>query len=298
MVLHVHRFGPVEGRSLVVLHGLTGHGRRWRTLASEELPTRRVVAPDLRGHGRSAHEPPWSLEQHATDVLSMMDALDLETVPVVGHSLGAAVAVHLARRAPRRIDRLVLLDPAMGIPSRVAGQLAHDALTVPEFDDPTQAGLERTRSWPVQARRLIGDEVDAHLARGDDGRWRWRYRAPACVTAYSELARSATMRSRKQQLRARFAAGTAVRRYTRLGRTVVHETADPEVVIVEFELHGGWSRPATPNGPGKTRADGGWPPPLTSRSAWRPGPEQPAPVNQPPRSCRRRPYGWCSRRSG
>ena len=42
----------------------------------------------------------------------------------------------------------------------------------------------------------------------------------------------------REELRARFAAGGAVRRYTGLGRTVIHETADPDVIIVEYELDG------------------------------------------------------------
>ena len=42
----------------------------------------------------------------------------------------------------------------------------------------------------------------------------------------------------REQLRARFAAGAAVRRYTDLGRVTIHETTDPEVAIVEYELHG------------------------------------------------------------
>jgi lipase len=189
--LNVHRFGPADGPSLVALHGLGGHGRRWRALAAEQLPGFQVHAPDLRGHGLSVPGPPWTLEQHAADVLAAMDDLGLRRAAVMGHSLGAVVAVYLSRQAPPRIDRLILLDPAMGIPSPVADQLAHEALRVPEFDSPQEAGRARARSWPAQARRLVDDEVDAHLVRGDDNRWRWRYSAPARVTAHSELARPA-----------------------------------------------------------------------------------------------------------
>jgi uncharacterized protein len=48
----------------------------------------------------------------------------------------------------------------------------------------------------------------------------------------------ARIETTREQLRARFAAGAALRRYTGLGRVVIHETADPEVVVVEFEVHG------------------------------------------------------------
>ena len=96
---------------MLVLHGVTGHAARWHVLA-EALPELRMIAVDLRGHGRSPWTPPWNLEQHVADVLAVLDDLDLARVTVVGHSFGGAIAVHLARTAPERVDGLVLLDPA------------------------------------------------------------------------------------------------------------------------------------------------------------------------------------------
>lgn len=51
--LNTHLFGPTDAPEVLALHGLTGHGRRWRNLAEQHLPDVRVIAPDLRGHGRS-----------------------------------------------------------------------------------------------------------------------------------------------------------------------------------------------------------------------------------------------------
>jgi lipase len=93
--------------------------------------------------------------------------------------------------APQRVESLILLDPAMELPPRLADALAHEALRVPTFDTPEDAAAERTRTWPPQAHGLVDEELEAHLVRGDDDRWRWRFSAPACVTAYSELARPA-----------------------------------------------------------------------------------------------------------
>jgi lipase len=191
MPLHVHRFGPAGGRPLVALHGLTGYGGRWRRFAEEQLPGFLVLAPDLRGHGLSPTAPPWTLERHAEDVLAVLDRSGLDKAPVVGHSFGATVSVYLARLAPERVERLILLDPGMGLPAHVAEKQAHAELNAASFAHPDEAAAERTRLWPPEAHHLVGEEVAGHLAQGPDGRWRWRYSVPAAVTAFSELARPA-----------------------------------------------------------------------------------------------------------
>ncbi len=70
MLLHVHEWGDPAAPPLVCLHGVTAHGRRFRRLAEERLARRfHVLAPDLRGHGRSGWEPPWNIATHAGDLL-------------------------------------------------------------------------------------------------------------------------------------------------------------------------------------------------------------------------------------
>ncbi|GAB3831865.1 alpha/beta fold hydrolase [Dactylosporangium cerinum] len=60
MSLHVYRVGPESGRAIVAVHGLKGYGGRWRVFAEEQLSDFQVFAPDLRGHGLSPGEPPWT----------------------------------------------------------------------------------------------------------------------------------------------------------------------------------------------------------------------------------------------
>ena len=70
MRLHLHEWGDADAPAVVCLHGVTAHGRRFRKLAEERLAARfRVLAPDLRGHGLSDYEPPWSFPTHLDDVL-------------------------------------------------------------------------------------------------------------------------------------------------------------------------------------------------------------------------------------
>ncbi|GIH17905.1 alpha/beta fold hydrolase [Rugosimonospora africana] len=190
-MLRLHSFGPADGRPVLALHGLKGHGRRFRRLATEQLPHLRVHAPDLRGHGGSPVDPPWTLERHVADIVATLDTLGLNRLAVIGHSLGATVAVHLARRAPHRVSRLVLLDPGIGMPDGLARAKTGDALDAPAFDDPRDAARERAAFWPATAAHLVPDEIADHLAQGPDGRWRWRYLPEMAAATYDELVRPA-----------------------------------------------------------------------------------------------------------
>jgi lipase len=187
MELHVHEFGPPDGVPLLAVHGLTGHGGRWRQLARTRLPGFRFVAPDLRGHGRSTPLPPWTLEQHAADLLTVVDAFGLDAVPVLAHSFGCAIALHLLRLAPGRISRLVLLDPSVGIDPAMALDGASQPTRV--FADPKQAWEAQRQDWPEATDEAVTDEVGEHLEQTETG-WRFRYLPAAATTAWSEMART------------------------------------------------------------------------------------------------------------
>ena len=121
--LHLHAWGPHEGRPVLVVHGVTNTGARYRRLAEEQLAGHRVVAPDLRGHGGSTWDPPWSLDRHVEDLVETVAAAGLGPVAVVGHSFGGLVGMALAAGRPDMVERLALVDPAVALaPGRAAEQ--------------------------------------------------------------------------------------------------------------------------------------------------------------------------------
>jgi lipase len=186
--LNVHAFGPQDGRPVLAIHGITGHGGRFRRLAGEGLTGWRVLAVDLRGHGQSTWAPPWSAEQHVRDLADTLDAHGLERVPVVGHSYGGMLAAELAGRRPERVERIVLLDPAIALDAQKATELSEEAREELTYDslEALQAARAADRT-PEAAEAARADAVE-HGVQGEDGRWRLNYLVSTEVTAYGEMA--------------------------------------------------------------------------------------------------------------
>jgi lipase len=169
--LHLWELGPPDGEPLVCLHGVTGYGGHFRRLA-ERLPGRRILAPDLRGHGRSGREPPWSLEQHLEDVLDTVG--DEPSRDWCGHSFGGRLCVELANRRPELVRRLVLLDPALRLQPGNAFRLAE----IERQDDGAWPPAVRGRLFHTPPELPAEERADASS------------RTPAAVVAiFGELAR-------------------------------------------------------------------------------------------------------------
>lgn len=183
---HIHRFGPADGPLVLALHGLTGHGRRWAALAQRELPQVRMLAPDLRGHGRAGSLPPWTFEQIVDDLLELLT----EPAVVLGHSFGGAVAIHLARRRPDLVRALVLLDPAIGLDPALLHEIAEAGLARPDYPDIAAARHDKLETaWADVDPELLEAELAEHLVTTPEGRVRWRMSLPAITSYWGQLAR-------------------------------------------------------------------------------------------------------------
>src|SRR5699024_5040362 len=119
------------------------HGGRFQRLARTGLPGVGVVAPDLRGHGRSPWTPPWTIDAHVDDLTALLTARADEPVVLLGHSFGGTLAVHLARRMPEAVHAVVLLDPAVGLDPRRARDVADAYLHSPDYPDRAEARAEK-----------------------------------------------------------------------------------------------------------------------------------------------------------
>jgi lipase len=88
--------------TVIAVHGITASHLAWAVLA-RAMPQVRLIAPDLRGRGRSAGLPgPFGMASHAADLEAVMEALELPRTTLVGHSMGGFVAVVAAHLYPDR----------------------------------------------------------------------------------------------------------------------------------------------------------------------------------------------------
>jgi len=102
-----------EGVPILLAHATGFHARVWDEVV-RRLPGRRVIALDLRGHGRSSKPaPPYSWHLFGLDVALLLDDLDLSHVIGVGHSMGGHTIADAAILRPDRFDALVLVDPTI-----------------------------------------------------------------------------------------------------------------------------------------------------------------------------------------
>jgi len=188
MQLHLHEWGDGEAPEIVCLHGVSAHGRRYRRLAEERLARRfHILAPDLRGHGRSGYEPPWSIATQLADVVETLDAAGAKPQAWIGHSYGARLILELCAREPERVRLAVLLDPAIQILPHVGLDFAEEAAGDHSFADADQAIAARLASGAPTPREFLEEEAREHLEPSPDCRLRWRFCRSAVVTAYGEL---------------------------------------------------------------------------------------------------------------
>jgi lipase len=190
MRLHLHEWGDAAAPPVVCVHGVSAHGRRFRKLAEERLAARyRALAPDLRGHGASEHDPPWNIETHLEDVLETLEAAGVGAAAWIGHSFGGRLLLELAAREQERIRCAVLLDPAIQILPHVGYDFAQEAARDHAFASAEEAIEARLTSGTLTPRAFLEEEAREHLASSPDGRLRWRCSRAAVATMYSELCR-------------------------------------------------------------------------------------------------------------
>lgn len=150
--LAVLRWGRPGGRRVLLVHGVTSSAATWWRVASRLADAGcSVVAPDLRGHGRSPSAERFRFADHAAD-LAALDAGPWDVA--VGHSLAGPILAELCRSAPA-IGRLVLLDPVFEVPDEVFDAVVSDQLAEIEHADPRAIAAAHPGWHPEDVRLKV-----------------------------------------------------------------------------------------------------------------------------------------------
>ena len=191
MILHRESWGDPGSPPVVCVHGIQSRAFRFAELADTHLSAgRRAVSVDLRGHGASAWDPPWNLETHVDDLLETASAEGIGKAAWIGHSFGGRLVYELAARAPDRVERLVLLDPALDLqPAKCRDWAEQNRMEDESWE--TFEGI--VNAWAFEYPRAPRERVErtARLmaTRREDGRWQRAYLRSAVIAALGEMAR-------------------------------------------------------------------------------------------------------------
>lgn len=171
------------GEPLIVLHGLFGAAVNWRYICQALQAEREVYALDLRNHGRSPHAASMTFPLMARDIFEFMDAHELPSCVILGHSLGGKAAMQAALTQPERCSRLIVADIA---PKRYPPRHddifeAVDTINRSMISSRQQADELIKGILPDQATRLF---LLTNLRRDDNGKFGWRINMDAIRANY------------------------------------------------------------------------------------------------------------------
>ncbi|HEY3256393.1 MAG TPA: alpha/beta hydrolase, partial [Polyangiaceae bacterium] len=181
-------WGPPDGPTALLVHGILEHGGAWDAVA-RSLAERgyRVVAPDLRGHGRSSHVAAGSA-YHLIDFVADLDAVGsrlTSPITLVGHSLGAALSVAYAAARPEQVASLILIEPptlgrdeSSSPVERLRNQLDSFARPVPHpVFSSLEVALQVFRHANPQLEPELAAVMVARLTEPCEAGLRWRWDA-------------------------------------------------------------------------------------------------------------------------
>ncbi|HTM33283.1 MAG TPA: alpha/beta fold hydrolase [Vicinamibacterales bacterium] len=164
--LHYIEQGPASGPAILLLHGYTDSSGSWGLVMPLLPPEMRVVALDQRGHGFSDRpEGAYTVDDFATDALEAMDALQIASATVVGHSMGSFVARRVAERAPDRVSHLVLLGSA---PTADNAAVREVLQAVNALSDPVDPAFVREFQLSTAAKPVPPDFMAARIVNSQN----------------------------------------------------------------------------------------------------------------------------------
>ena len=133
---------------IIFLHGLTANAHSFDSII-HKINGYRIIAVDLRGRGLSDKpQVGYSMEDHAKDILGLMEALNIKVAVIGGHSFGALLSIFLAAHYPKRVLRTILIDAAARLHPKVKEMVTPSMLRLGQTWNSFDAYLEMIKNAP------------------------------------------------------------------------------------------------------------------------------------------------------
>jgi len=188
--LHYVDWGNSQKPLAILIHGGRDHCRNWDWVALDLRAHFHLVAPDLRGHGDSdwAIGGNYGMVDYVLDVAQLMDAIAREPVTLIGHSLGAAIALQYSGTFPERVKRLITIE-GLGPPTSMIKHLSAHVRMKHWVSDMQALARRKTRDYKSidealarmrEANPHLSVEQARHLTihgvrRNEDGTYSWKF---------------------------------------------------------------------------------------------------------------------------
>jgi pimeloyl-ACP methyl ester carboxylesterase len=153
--------GKLDGPPTLLIHGYTDNSRSWSLLAPF-LKERRLLAIDLRGHGKSdAPACCYDYADFANDASEFLDAMNIGKADVIGHSLGSLAAQLLAAQHPEKVDHLVLISSTTGVGGGPGSWLWDNVM---KLEAPIDPDGQFMKEWYSNPNPVDGDFLNRERA--------------------------------------------------------------------------------------------------------------------------------------
>jgi esterase len=175
-----------EGPPLILIHGLFGSASNLGMVARGMSNDFTVYSLDVRNHGQSPHADTMSYSEMALDIIEFMDSQNIESCPIVGHSMGGKIAMQTALDNPHRIEKLAIADVA--------------PVSYPPHHDDTLSGLLALEQAQISSRSQADELLAEHVSdagirafllksfkKAEDGQFHWLLNRKAIADNYSLL---------------------------------------------------------------------------------------------------------------
>ena len=178
MNLHYLDWGAVGKPVMLLLHGLRGHAHSWDDFSEALCHDYHVLVLDQRGRGDSDWAPDgdYTSRKYIADVAGLCEQLQLDSIILVGHSMGGKNAVISASRFPKQVDKLIVVDAGPEADPRGVARIDKEILVVPEEFGSFEAVVKYMKPHsPRYSDRVLRRYLTYATRELPNGKFQWRY---------------------------------------------------------------------------------------------------------------------------